>query len=314
MSKTFINTNAIWGQVDQPKASNDTITYFGDYYTFEEIDTKNFSDEVLVWHTPEFSKEEWRYGLYGINIKPTWDYVEEEGIITIEIQKQYFLVYDDGTHTTYLENLLNSVKNFGKQFEIIIFKKESLDKNFVHKHSDILNLPRGGGYWLWKSYIINETLKKIKDNDLVFYLDSKYYFIEEFTELYYDYMKEHDILIWNNHPGCPKYLFKLLCKMDVVIKYNAEDMIKYNIEEYWAGAIIIKNNNFTKDIISQWLDMCCIYEDITDTDSINLNIEGFIEHRHDQSLLGILLYKNNINAHFFPNKYLQNSRWSYKVL
>ena len=313
MSKTILNTNAIYGLVDQPKTSNDKITYYGDYYAFEEIDTTKYLDEVLVWHTSEFSKEEWRYGLYGINIKPTWDYVEEEGMITIEIQKQYFLVYDDGTHTTYLENLLNSVKIFGKQFEIIIFKKESLDKNFVHKHSDILNLPRGGGYWLWKPYIINETLRKIKDNDLVFYLDSKYYFIEEFTELYYDYMNNHDILIWNNLPGCPKYPFKVLCKMDTIIKYNAEDMIKYNIEEYWAGAIIIKNNNFTKNIISQWLDMCCIYEDITDTDSINPNIEGFIEHRHDQSLLGILLYKNNINAHLFPNKYLQNSRWPYKV-
>ena len=309
MSKTILNTNAIYGQVDQSKTSNNKITYLGDYHTFAEIDTTKFSNEVLVWHTPEFSKEEWRYGLYGINIKPTWDYVEEEGMITIEIQKQYFLVYDDGTHTTYLENLLNSVKIFGKQFEIIIFKKESLDKNFVHKHSDILNLPRGGGYWLWKPYIINETLKKIKDNDLVFYLDLKYYFIEDFTELYYDYMKEHDILIWKNHPNDNTFLMKKYCKMDVILKYNMyEPIIKNNLEDYWAGAIIIKNNNFTKDIISQWLNMCCIYEDITDTDSINPNIEEFIEHRHDQSLLSIVLYKNNIISYIFPKKYLYNCR------
>ena len=79
------NTNAIWGKVDQPKTSNDKITYLGDYHTFEEIDTTKFSDEVLVWHTPKFSKEEWKYGLYGINTKPTWDYIKEENITTIEL-------------------------------------------------------------------------------------------------------------------------------------------------------------------------------------------------------------------------------------
>ena len=35
-----------------------------------------------------------------------------------------------------------------------------------------------------KPYIINETLKKIKEGDLIFYCDSKYYFTEEFSQLY----------------------------------------------------------------------------------------------------------------------------------
>lgn len=82
------NTNAIWGQVGQPKTSNDKITYLGEYHTFEEIDTIKYSDKVLVWHTPEFLKEEWRYGLYSINTKPTWDYVKEENITTIELNNK----------------------------------------------------------------------------------------------------------------------------------------------------------------------------------------------------------------------------------
>ena len=76
-------------------------------------------------------------------------------------RKLYFLVYYDGTHTEYLNCLINSVKEFGKEFEIIIFNKNEIDADFQQNNENILSCSRGGGYWLWKPYIINETLKKI---------------------------------------------------------------------------------------------------------------------------------------------------------
>jgi hypothetical protein len=96
----------------------------------------------------------------------------------------YFLVYDDNTHTDHLRILLESVKKYGKEFEIVVYKKTEMDKDFVLKHESILSLKRGGGYWLWKPYIIHKMLQKINDEDVVFYLDSKYYFTEIFTDLY----------------------------------------------------------------------------------------------------------------------------------
>ena len=102
--KQLNNINAIWGQIEQSKTSNDKITYHGNYHTFGDIDTSQFTDEVLVWHRPEFPKEEWRYGLYGIKSKPIWNYVEEEGIMTIELQTQILISltsikirYDNGS-------------------------------------------------------------------------------------------------------------------------------------------------------------------------------------------------------------------------
>ena len=110
------NTNAIWGQVEQPKTSNDTITYFGDYYTVKEIDTTKYSDEVLVWHTPVFSKEEWRYGLYGIKTKPTWDYVGEEDVVTLELNKtkiiDCFGFYNELDLLNYRLNLLYNIVDY----------------------------------------------------------------------------------------------------------------------------------------------------------------------------------------------------------
>jgi len=224
----------------------------------------------------------------------------------------YFLVYNDNTHNNHIDRLLESVKIYGKEFEIIIFNKSDIDKDFIVKNENILNCSRGGGYWLWKPYIINETLKKIKEYDIIFYVDSKYFFTEEFTNLYSDYMKVNDLLIWKNKPNENVWYMKNWCKMDVILKYNMYDKIfNKNAEDCWAGALIIKKNTNTIKYIQEWLDMCCIYEDITDSPSKIQNSNIFNEHRHDQSLLSIVLHKNNIKTLFFEKKYLQNVRDPY---
>jgi len=224
----------------------------------------------------------------------------------------YFLVYNDNTHNYDLNNLLKSVEKYGKDFQVIIFDKEKIDSNFSNKNASILSLRRGGGYWLWKSYIINETLKKINDNDIVLYLDSKYYFLEDFKELYEEYLKDKDILAFKNKPNEHFNCMKYYCKMDVVLKYDMYDKIFIDdVQDFWAGCIFIKKTINTVKVIQEWLDMCCVYEDITDSPSKIQNDSCFRDHRHDQSLLSIVLHKNNIQAEFFEKKYLQNVRYPF---
>ena len=225
---------------------------------------------------------------------------------------KYFLVYNDNTHNHFLSDLLESVKKYGKDFEIIVFNKNDMDNEFVLNNKNILELDRGGGYWLWKPYIINETLKKINENDIVFYLDSKYYFMEDFTELYLNYMENNDLLVWKNKPNNPIWHMKNWCKIDVILKYDmSKKIFDENAEECWGGALVIKKNEHTIKYMKEWLDMCCIYEDITDAPSKVENSGLFCEHRHDQTLLSIILYKYNIPMQFFEKKYLQNVRTPY---
>jgi len=221
----------------------------------------------------------------------------------------YFLVYNDNTHLEYLQQLIESVKKYGKDFEIIVFDKNDIDKDFIENNTSILNNSIGGGYWLWKPYIINETLKRIKDDDIVFYLDSKYYFLEEFTNLYINIIENKDMIVWKNKPNEPIYYMKNWCKMDVIEKYKMnEKVFQDNAEDCWGGALILKKNSNTIKIIKEWLEMCCIYEDITNIPSKKENSSLFHEHRHDQSLLSIIIHKYNIEMQYFEKKYLQNVR------
>ena len=235
----------------------------------------------------------------------------ENGIQNIcDNNKKYFLTYNDNTgkFENDLNKLTESVKKYS-DFETVFYNKTNIEPEFIEKYKTILLQNRGGGYWLWKPYIILSYLKKIKDNDLLFYLDSKYYFVENFKDLYKDKLLETDILVWKNKPNEEITYLKNWCKMDVIKKYNMEDSIfNKNIECCWAGGIIIKKNEKTIKIVEQWLEMCCNENYITDIPSITPNDSSFIEHRHDQSLLSIVLHKNNISFYYFEKKYLQNAR------
>jgi len=225
--------------------------------------------------------------------------------------KVYFLVYDDGTCTTDIDRLLLSVDEYHKYppINIIRYTKKEIDPIFVQKNKQILDMSRGGGYWLWKPYIINETLKKLQENDILIYLDSKYYFTQNFVPMYQEYMMNNDIFIWKNRPNGNIHYMKQLCKMDVVVKYDMYQKVFHeNAIDCWAGFQILKKTSNTVSMMEDWLDMCCIYDDITDEPSILPNQPGFYEHRHDQSLLSIVLHKYNIPLNLLGTDFLQDIR------
>jgi len=232
--------------------------------------------------------------------------------INIKNNKKYLLIYDDGSnnYTNNINILVNSAKKYDKNLNIIIFYKKDIDEQFMNDNEYILNKERGGGYWLWKPYIINETLKKIKENDILFYIDSSYYFTEYFAQLYKN-LDYDDIVIWRNKPNEPSYYFKNWCKMDIIHKYNIyNDVFENNMEICWAGAMIMKKTIKIQNMMQEWLNMC-VCNDITDYPSTIENSAEFCDHRHDQSLLSIVLSKYKIQLHTFEKRYLQNVRQPY---
>ena len=89
------------------------------------------------------------------------------------MQKKYFITYNSSKDFN-LSNrhLLNLVERSNIFDGVFNYSQKDLSSEFVTKYKDILNMPRGGGYWLWKVDIIQQTLNKIKDNDILLYMDS----------------------------------------------------------------------------------------------------------------------------------------------
>jgi hypothetical protein len=249
--KKLNNINAIWGQVEQPKTSNDKITYHGDYHAFEDIDTSQFTDEALVWHRPEFPKEEWRYGLYGINNNEDNNYVEEEGVMTIELQKKYLIV-----------------RILGNDLETLHGKNQTYDnlKFTIKNESSFINTD--------KLYILNRIADKEYKQQIITLLEAtkqKYidqpFEIEKFNKLpeinmsyeefkqknpehpksliyYSSILKEHNLYLINNN-GCRnfglKYGKRNGYKWTFVLDSNS-----YFTDEYYNNIIkyISKNTHY----------------------------------------------------------------------
>ena len=53
-----------------------------------------------------------------------------------------------------------------------IYMEKDLSKSFVDKYFKILKNSVGGGYWLWKPYVIQDVLSKTNENDIILYLDA----------------------------------------------------------------------------------------------------------------------------------------------
>lgn len=228
---------------------------------------------------------------------------------------KYFIVYDDGTHILHIDRLVASVRRYGPQFQIIRVNPFYIDAEFREQYLHILNQPRGGGYWLWKPYIINKYLNTLNENDLLFYLDSKYYFTENLCNLYANYMETNDIMVWENKPNEETNQMKKYCKRDVVLKYGMENQVYgKGINEIWAGCVLLKKTAKTVQLMRSWLDKCCVGTDITDSPSTVPNTDDFIDHRHDQSLFSITLHQAGITPVHMPNRFMQNTRNLWKSM
>jgi len=73
-----------------------------------------------------------------------------------------------GSHSNHIEageRLLKQAKSLDLFDNLDFYKGDDLkkDKDFWNRHGAfIVNNKRGYGYWLWKSYLINKTIQKLK--------------------------------------------------------------------------------------------------------------------------------------------------------
>jgi hypothetical protein len=200
----------------------------------------------------------------------------------------------------------NNLKLFDKS---ILFTDKNLmnDKIFWDKHSDFIQKnKRGFGYWLWKPYIILKTMNELENGDILLYLDSGCEFIENNKDLiikYFDYVKK-DKIIGNEI----KTLEGQFSKMDLInyLKLNNENIFKSYQRE--GGANMFYVNDETRKLVEEWYNIGSEYHFIDDSASKLKNINGFKEHRHDQSIFSLLTKKYNIYSKQKITKIILSSR------
>jgi hypothetical protein len=192
--------------------------------------------------------------------------------------------------------------------KIIAYNEYDLDKDFCNYFKDKLKPSRGFGYWVWKPQIILQTLDKMKEGDILQYTDAGCHLNKKGIKRLHEYfeltdLSETGILAFQSKAPDDKNLEKALellemqwTKGDIFDYFGARDDAKiYNTEQIGASILFVKKTNDSLQIIRKWLQT--YYDDfslVDDTLSKSPNFPEFIENRHDQSILSIILKINNI--------------------
>lgn len=213
----------------------------------------------------------------------------------------HFITYSDEKYKEQQNNLDLHAEKF---FKLNSYNREWLiTTKFYEKNKEILDLPRGGGYWLWKPFIILETLNKMNDNDLLFYLDSGDKFRDGLCQFLNDYFSNNNVDSLLTFGGENKQ--KWYTKRDTFILMDCDSPEYHNHIQLEAGVVCLKKTDKTIKLVSDWLHYCSNPNIITDIENITKpNLEGFKDHRHDQSILTNLAVKYSLNINNLLRQYI----------
>lgn len=229
----------------------------------------------------------------------------------VTLGKIYLCSFADSRYKKSSERLKGQAEDFNLFHGIFIYDERSLGTDFVETMKDHMwPGSRGYGYWVWKPYIILETLKNIQDGDVLVYVDTGYHLNSHALVKFVDYWKEvkansSGFLLPRLYNGEKKWT-----KGDLLDYFHVRDDSNIiDTPQYEAGLVFIRKSPKTVSIIRTWLNTFYVnFQLADDTPSSSENLPGFIEHRHDQSILSILLKINGCS--FRPLEDFYYGGWS----
>lgn len=179
------------------------------------------------------------------------------------------------------------------------------------KCSPLFASKRGGGYWIWKPYIIKHTLEKCQEGDIVYYIDagctlnpnSKEWnlfqeFMTDHQAIVFQYRNDHKYIGWdqfcknpNNNDPALRHWIKPLTKEYFMRYIGNEDFLDFN--KIMGGIIIIKKTKATPIFLSEWHDISLFHPELLCDpfgEDLNRLPETFNVHRHDQTIITPLIF------------------------
>ena len=201
-----------------------------------------------------------------------------------------YITYADGEYYTEMSNSIFPQTSSGFD-NSILYKKFEIDPIFYEKNKKILDSKTGAGYWIWKPYFILNTLMSLGEGDIVFYLDLGDRISSEIKNFIKDKTIENGgfFLVEGLHQN------SLWTKGDCFSIMGCEEERYKTAKQLEAGCCAFLKNDLSLKFVKEWIEYCQNY-DVIASDCKGDNIQGFIEHRWDQSILTNLCIKYNIRT------------------
>jgi hypothetical protein len=207
----------------------------------------------------------------------------------------------DGIHICYADGKYKESQQICSQSALSVagftrsycLNRSFLPQDFTTRHAHILNQPRGAGYWLWKPYIILETLLQ-NPGDLICYTDSGMYFVKPFVSFAEKCLENRSPIVSFDCCGTNGQFTKRDC---FELMYSYTDDVR-NDKQRMASVLVFRSCTESIAFVSSWLTYCLDPRILTDApNAYGPNYPEFKDHRHDQSVFSILSRRYGTYVH-----------------
>lgn len=216
--------------------------------------------------------------------------------------KKIFITYGDERFKQALNRINKEANQLGIFDKIILYTPKDLPP-YINA-SPLMAFQKGGGFWIWKPYLILKTLQEQKNDAIVIYVDAGCTLgVSKQWEFYFQKMTEYDTIVfkyqnnfdygWSEMFNCNSVAIKHWTKKNTLHYFDVlfENSEWRNYEKIMGGFIIAKKVN--NIIINEWLKISLLHPElIIDPfgNEINNQYSFYTAHRHDQSILTPLVY------------------------
>ena len=169
---------------------------------------------------------------------------------------------------------------------------------------------RGFGYWRWKPIIIQKEVSKMSYGDVLLYVDGRAHlntrtksigFIDKFL------ISDNDFALRSGCTEASYTTYNIFRHFDTI-----DNMDIYLSPQYFSGLILLRKSEKTIGVINKWSEAINTHHYLFRDDDNNdeFNSLDFIENRHDQSALSLIIKLEpqlrlyNINAEFSNSREL----------
>ena len=191
--------------------------------------------------------------------------------------------------------------------EILTFS--DLNEDFKLYVKDLLKKgkKRGYGYWVWQTFVHQNILSKLEEGDIYHWCDIGCHFNLNGKKRLEDYINivskdeigflgfDYRNLEYGNFSEYtfPNYLEYQYTKEDLFKFFNVQKNSKITeTPQVWGGSFFVKKTKKSMDMMKEHYNITRNRFDLIDDDPekfIEKSRDGFIAHRHSQSVLSIIV-------------------------
>ena len=178
--------------------------------------------------------------------------------------------------------------------KIRIYTPEDLSPEFTKPLAETLKEYRGGGYWLWKPYIIKDMLQQLNQDDILLYVDCGCTLQPKGAQRIKEYAEMISKASGKSILGMELPFKESLWTSSAIFDHfgvTPEDE-RWNSNQILTGTHMYRKCKESLDFIDAWLDIAMNHPRLftdDDNEESKRRFPGFMENRHDQSIFSILI-------------------------